>query len=315
MKAARVTSWATAPECVTVPDLPAPSPNELQLTMMAVGVPRVVQARAAGKHPTASDAPLPFDPSVDGVGRDDATGDLYYVNPLAAPLLAERANVDRSHLMKLAQGSDPTTVAALANPVSSSWMALQCRAVGGCSGRTVVIVGATSASGRAAAVVAHSLGAGRIIGLARNMETLATVDGLDDRIILREPFIMPKEVGPVHIMLDYVGGSSAVGLLQTAETEAGENLQYIQVGGIAAQEAPVLQLLPPRLINVKPIIIIGSGMGSFSKQDLKNEMPGLVSAIAKMETPFGIRTTSLDDVQSSWGVEDGQKRLVVLPSQ
>jgi NADPH:quinone reductase-like Zn-dependent oxidoreductase len=315
MKVAQVTSWGSPPEYMSGPDLPPPSSTQLQLKVVAVGVPRVVQIRAACKHPSAFDAALPFDPSIDGVGLDEATGDLYFINPLAAPLFAERANVDSSQLMKLEPGADPVTVAALANPVSSSWMALRCRAVGGCQGRTVVIVGATSASGRAAAIVARSLGAARVVGLSRSEDTLAAVEGLDDRVLLRDPFVLPQSVGPVHIVLDYVGGPAAVGLLQTAEAEPGENLQYIQVGGLAGQETHMLQLLPPHLINLKPICIMGSGMGSFSKQDLKKEMPGLVSTITKMKRPFEIFTAPLTDVQSVWESENAaKKRLVLVPS-
>ncbi|KAK2750374.1 hypothetical protein FQN57_003854 [Myotisia sp. PD_48] len=316
MKIACVTSWGSPPEYMSGPDLPAPSPTQLQLKVLAVGVPRVVQARAARKHPSAFNAQLPFDPSIDGVGLDEATGDLYFINPLAASLLAERVNVERIQLMKLEPGTDPIIVAGLANPVSSSWMALRCRAIGGCQGRNVVIVGATSASGRAAATVARSLGASRIIGISRSEDTLAAVEGLDDRVILQDPFVMPKHIGPVHIVLDYVGGPVAVGILQTAEVEAGENLQYIQVGGLASQETHMLQLLPTHLISLRPICIMGSGVGSFSKQDLLKEMPGLVSTISKMKKPpIDIFPAPLSEVQSAWESEEAQKkRLVLLPN-
>lgn len=75
MKAARVTSWGSSPEYISVPDLPEPSPTQLQLKVVAAGLSRVVPARAAGHHPTAMGADLPFDPSVDGVGVDEATGE------------------------------------------------------------------------------------------------------------------------------------------------------------------------------------------------------------------------------------------------
>lgn len=84
-------------------------------------------------------------------------------------------------------------------------MALQCRAIGGCKGRTVVFLGATSASGQAAVPVARSLGASRIVGVSRNEATLATVAGLDDRVVLKDPFVWPESIGPVHIVLDWIG--------------------------------------------------------------------------------------------------------------
>lgn len=110
-------------------------------------------------------------------------------------------------------------------------MTLRCRVIGGCQGRTVLIIGATTASGRCAAIVACSLGATRIIGMSRNEETLAAVEGLDDRVVLQGPFALPPSVGPVHIILDYIGsGPAASGILQTAQSAYGENLSTSKWG-------------------------------------------------------------------------------------
>ncbi|KAB8067197.1 hypothetical protein BDV29DRAFT_163633 [Aspergillus leporis] len=311
MKAARVTSWGSPPKSISVPDLPPPSPSQLQLKVLAAAVPRVVQLRAAGKHPSAADASLPFDPSIDGVGLDVATGDQYFISVLAAPLFAERANVDRSQLVKLNPGADAVAVATLANPVTSSWMALRCRAIGGYQGRTVLILGATSASGRCAVVVARMLGAARVIGVSRSVDTLATVEGLDERVVLQEPVVLPASIGPVHILLDYVGGSAAVGLMQVVEVEPGQNLQYISIGLLSGEED---LLLPVRLINTKPIRIMASGVGSLSNDDFKGEAPGLVDALTKIKPPLDIFAVSLADVESAWESEEAKrKRLVLVP--
>ncbi|KAH6892953.1 hypothetical protein B0T10DRAFT_527520 [Thelonectria olida] len=311
MKAARVTSWGSPPEYMDLPDLPTPSDNQLQLKVLAAGVPRVVQARAAGKHPSAFNAPLPYDPSIDGVGIDEATGQKYFINSLSAPLFVERVNVDRNQLIKLDASSDPVSIAALTNPTMGGWLALQCRAVGGCRGRTVVILGATSASGRAAAFVARELGATRVVGISRNEETLATVEGLDERVVLRSPLTLPSGVGPVHIVLDYVGGPVAVELMRAADIEPGENLQYIQVGGLAGEEN---MTLPMRLLNIKPIRVMASGIGSVSKQELKREIPGLVEVISRMKRPFDVAAFPMAEVQKFWDSEETQgKRLVLVP--
>ncbi|KPM43220.1 hypothetical protein AK830_g3315 [Neonectria ditissima] len=311
MKAVRVVSWDSAPEYIEVPDPAAPSPAQLQLKILAVGIPRVVRGRAAREHPTAFKAELPYDPSLDGVGLDEATGDRYFITAFAAPLLAERANVDRKQLVKLGSAADPVTVAALANPASSSWLALRCRAIGGCEGRTVVILGATSASGRVAVAVAHSLAAARVVGLSRSEDTLATVEGLDERVVLTDPLVLPPNIGPIDIVLDYVGGPAAVDLLQKAEVRPGENLQYIQVGGLAGHENHVL---PARLINLKPIRIMGSGAGSVSRDEMQRETPGLVSAIASMKKPFDVFTAPLAEAHTVWNLEDSEgKRLVLVP--
>ncbi|CRG86550.1 hypothetical protein PISL3812_03558 [Talaromyces islandicus] len=315
MKAVCVTSWGSPPEYISVPDLPAPSPTQLQLKVVAVGVSRVVRGRAAGKHPSAFNSSLPFDPSTDGVGLDEATGDLYFVNSFDTSLFAERANVERKGLVKLGNGVDPVAVAAIANPAASSWMALKCRAVGGCEGRTVVIVGATSASGRAAALIARSLGAARVVGISRNEQTLATVQGLDERIVMSKDqpseALLPSSLGPVHIVIDYVGGPASIGLMKSAQIPEGEDLQYIYVGGLSGHEKVDL---PLRLINVKPIRIMASGLGSWSRQDLNREVNGLIASVTRMDKLSDVVTARFADVKAAWDSEETQtKRLVLIP--
>ncbi|KAI6088759.1 hypothetical protein F4821DRAFT_81787 [Hypoxylon rubiginosum] len=309
MKVAHVTSWGLPPVFATAADPPAPSPSQLQLKVVAVGVPRAVQGRAAGLHSSSVNAPLPFDPSADGVGLEEATGDLYYVGDLTANLFAEKANVERDTLVKLDPGTDAVAVAGLSNPVASSWMALRCRAVGGCEGRTVLVFGATGASGRMAVGVARALGAARVIGVGRSADTLAAVKGLDERILLSDPFEVPPHIGPVHIVLDFVGGQAAEGVLKTAEAPVGEDLQYIHIGDLGGREDIVVS---GGLLNKKPFRIMGSGMGSWSRMEMKKEIPGLVAAVSKMQRPDDVWTAPLSDVQSVWDTEDAKKRRLVL---
>lgn len=320
MRCARVTSWGSPPEYIKVPDLPPPSPTQLQLKVVAVGVANVVRARALRKHSSALEAGLPYDPSVDGVGLHEDTGDLFYVaaaRPTGSSsggggvLLAERANVERSQLVRLEGPADPVAVAALINPVQSSWLALRCRAAGGCEGRTVLIVGATSCSGRAAVAVARELGAARVVGMSRSGDTLDRVADLDDRVVLRDPVALPERVGPVHIVLDYVGGRVSAGVMRAVEAPPGEDVQYIIVGGLSG-EADVA--VPPSLLNSKPIRVMGSGMGAWTKQDQERETPRFVNATARMKRPGNIISRPLADVQSVWDSEDVKgKRLVLVP--
>jgi NADPH:quinone reductase-like Zn-dependent oxidoreductase len=311
MKAARVTSWGSSPEYIDVADLPAPSDNELQLKVLAAGVPRVVKARASGKHPSSFNSPLPYDPSIDAVGLDEATGNLYFINSLAAPVFAERANVNKDQLTSLPAGADPVSVAALFNPTMSSWLALQCRAIGCCKGRTVAIIGATSASGRLAVHVARELGAARVVGLSRNEETLATVEGLDERVVLENPLTLPSSLGPIDIVLDYVGGPAGVEVMKVAEIARGQNLQYIQIGGLAGEESLVL---PARLLNVRPIRVMASGIGSITMQELKREICRLVELVSRLTVPFEVHAFSMSDVHAVWQSEQVQgKRLVLIP--
>ncbi|ROW08575.1 hypothetical protein VPNG_06161 [Cytospora leucostoma] len=314
MKGAHVISWGSSPVFTDLPDLPHPSPTQLQLKVLAVGVPRVVQARAAGKHSSVQNKPLPLDPSLDGVGLDESTGDLYFITigpKGGAPLFAERVNAERSQLIPLEKDADPVTVAALVNPVSSSWLALTSRAAGGVQGRNVLVLGATGASGRIAVKVARSLGAARIVGIARSADKLATVEGLDERVLLKEPFELPESIGPLHIILDYVGGRAAVEVMKQAQVEPGTNLDYVHIGDLAGEDDI---RVPSSLLNKKPLRIMGSGMGAWSKEEMKRETPRLVAATAKMTRTSDIFTAPLSDVESVWDTEDAKnKRLVFVP--
>ncbi|KAI1452819.1 NAD(P)-binding protein [Annulohypoxylon moriforme] len=308
MNVAHVTAWGKPPQYVTGgPALPDPSPSQVQLKVLAVGVPRVVKGRALGKHSSIKGG-LPYDPSIDGVGLDEATGNKYYIGPMAAPLFAERANVERRQIVQLSPEADPVTVAALVNPVSSSWMALNARAIGGCKERTVFIVGATTESGRHAIRVARELGAAKIVGASRTQETLDQVEGLDERVLLTDPFEIPKTVGPIDVVVDFVGGPTSIAIMKTAEI--GEGLQYISVGGVAGHENLVI---PASILNARPIRIMGSGMGAFTLPEVKREMPGLVGFLGKMERPSNIVTAALADVEKAWNSNGEKERLVLIP--
>ncbi|KAL2803101.1 hypothetical protein BJX63DRAFT_440396 [Aspergillus granulosus] len=335
MHAALVPSWSIpAPVYTQIPDADSPLPGQLQLKILAVGIPRVVRLRAQGIHPTAKTANLPYDPSIDGVGIDEQTGLSYYILPLSAACLAERVNVDRVNLVPLQPGAsesesqslDPVAIAGLVNPVSSSWMALRTRVNGEITGKTVLVLGATSKSGRAAVLVARFLGSKKVVGVARSEEGLRCVEGLDGWVAsgdmltgaTGDRFSLPDWVGPVHIVLDYVGGSVAAGILGSAEIEDGEELQYIQVGNLALEmgtgEKHMFEKLPGHLISRRPICIRGSGMGSFSRGDLIREIPGLILFLAGMKAPFEIASAPMSQVASVWRDEDTKgSRLVILP--
>jgi hypothetical protein len=126
-----------------------------------------------------------------------------------------------------------------------------------------------------------------------------------------DSLVLPDRIGPVHIVLDWVGGPVAVQVMQQAQIEPGENLQYIQTDGLAGQENIIV---PARLINIKPIRIMASGVGSFSKDDMKREMPDLVRALTEMKNPLEVLTAPMKDVTEAWNSEEAQKkRLVLVP--
>lgn len=62
------------------------------------------------------------------------------------------------------------------NPALSSWMAIKARTKDLPENFTILIMGATTVSGTVAISLARKLGAGKVIGVARNAETLENWD-------------------------------------------------------------------------------------------------------------------------------------------
>ncbi len=156
---------------------PKPAEGEVRITVTAAAMSQFVKSRASGRHYSSS-GQFPFVAGVDGVGRLDERRRVYFVFPRPPQgAMAERTVVARERCLPLPNGLDDVTAAALANPGMSSWAALAERARLK-TGETVLVNGATGASGRLAVQIARHLGAGKVIATGRNVEALRAVEAL-----------------------------------------------------------------------------------------------------------------------------------------
>ena len=309
MHGTKVTEWGSAPTHCELPTPPPPSPNETQITLLAAGIHQVVRTRAAGKHYTATT--LPHIPGCDGVGTTP-DGKLVYIGALiAAGTFAEVINVPNNQIFPLPGGADPIKVAAWTNPGLSSWMAVSARCENLPSGFSVLVMGVTSASGRTAVGLAKALGAGRVVGVARNAETMRSIEGVDETIVLRDPVSETdfSKIGHVDVVLDYLYGAPTEQLWQgMAKWQKGKRVQYVQVGGLAGNE----MRLPPSVLRSVDLVIRGSGPGSWSMQDLVKTTPKLLEAVVKLDTAE-VRVEKLQDIEKAWDVKEDGKRIVFVP--
>lgn len=313
MHAAVVTDLSQPPRYTVTPDLPSPSPEQLRLRVLAAGVPNVARMIAAGKHFIT--ATLPYIPGIDGVGVDETTSppQKYYFSTLPANTgsLSEYVNIDRKSAVPLPDGIHETSIAALVNPAQSSWMALRHRTSNLPQGWSVAILGATSASGRIAVGIAKALGAGRIVGIARNEKALAEIDGLHERIVLdgtdptRSDF--SKLGGHVDVVLDYVYGPAVIALLLALTPTA--EVQYVQIGVLSGADVT----LPAALLRSKMVTIRGAGPGSWTMGQLAGETTGLLQAVKGLRAD-SVHVARLEEVESVWNSPDVKgKRLVFVP--
>ncbi|KAI0534327.1 hypothetical protein GGR58DRAFT_64387 [Xylaria digitata] len=309
MHIAQVRDWAEGPRYVTVDDPPAPTKNQIQLRVLAAGLHQVVRSRASGQHYSANS--LPHSVGVDCVGRDVTTGKLYYCINMQSSFgsFAELITVAKDTVHALPESVDPLSLAASVNPGMSSWLAITQRTSNLPKSYTVLIVGATSASGRLAVFIAKALGAGKIIGVARNEATLAKIEGLDKFIVQKDP-ITDTDFSQVDcdVVLDYVYGDLTLHLLSTISVP--RPLQYVNIGSLSRNEIAI----PPALLRSRDITVRGSGPGAIPPQIIQQEIKRLVPAMAGWGLS-GAHSVPLKDIEEAWKDKSLQSkgRLVFIP--
>ena len=84
--------------------------------------------------------------------------------------------------------------------------------------------------------LARFLGAGKVIGCARNKKALKAVPGLDESVTLLDPVEKTdfSSLGRVDVVLDYIYEAPAVHLLKSLEPKG--TVQYVHVGSLAGLE-------------------------------------------------------------------------------
>jgi len=308
MHAAIVSTYAKPPTYTTVPTLPTPTVSQVQLRVVATGLHNVVRSRASGAH--FSSPPLPQIPGIDGIGVA-SDGKRYYFNAFrSGGSFASHINVERDSTVPMPDDLGTVQAAALVNPATSSWMAMKTRAVNLPSAFTVLILGATSASGRLAIPLARALGAAHVIGAARNAFILSTL-GLDSSLVVAEDpsatDFSSLEGGEIDLVLDYVNGPLPTALLSTHKQS--KPLQYVHIGTLSGHD----MTLPGAFLRSNDFTIRGSGPGAWRLDDAVRELPEMLDALAAMEDQK-VRVVKLEDVEQEWARNvDGEGRVVFVP--
>jgi NADPH:quinone reductase-like Zn-dependent oxidoreductase len=305
MHTSLVKTWGQPPTYTEV-DTPPTPPQDSDLTqvkLIATGLHRLVKARAAGTHYSATT--LPHIPGVDGVGTTSSGQQVYFSTLGTGGSFSEIINVPNKDITPLPEGVDPMQVAALANPAISSWSALKTRTFDLPDNFTVVINGVTTASGNIAINIARAFGAGKVIGVARNAKAMEALD-LDERITLCNNIEETDfaKLGDVDVVLDYLWGTPAVCLLKSLKSN--RTVQFVQIGSMAGAEVA----LPGSVLRSKDIVVRGSGPGAWKLTDLQESLPGLLLAL-KSVPARKLRIVKLSDVEKVWN--DEGERMVFVP--
>lgn len=310
MQAAQIDDGAQSPKYALVPKPPQPeSPDDVQLKVLATGLHRLVRARASGTHYTSSS--VPNIPGIDGVGEAPDGQKYFFICLKQGGSFAQYINVASRHRFPLPSGLDPVKAAGLVNPALSSWMAMTARCENVPKDFSVLIMGATSASGRLAIPLVRAMGAKRVVGCARNEEALKSL-GLDDYIVLQDAAKSTdfSKLGHVDVILDYVYGPIVAHLLKSFKAEG--KVQYLHIGSLAAYSDPsALEIsLPGSVLRSKDLTIRGSGLGAWDLQAVGKEIDGLLQAVISVQDEK-ISVKKLEDVETVWNETGG--RMVFVP--
>jgi len=309
MLAAVVTDTNRPPVYTAFPD-PEVGPGQVEGTVLASAVHRVVRAVAAGQHYSDATAP-PFVPGVDGVVRL-ADGRRVYTGGARPPwgMLAERVAIPSGFAVEVPATVDDAVAAAIVNPAASSWIPL--RRLLPAAG-TVLVVGATETSGLLAVQTARALGAGRVVALGRNAVALdrARSLGADVTITLDQDLgeALTDAADGYDVVLDYLWGEPAVRTL-TALTGRGIDptrpVRFVNVGSLAGPEIAV----PAALLRGAALTLSGQGVGSSPTSELPSAVAEIFAATVAGQLHVDAVTRPLSEIESAW---DTSERLVLVP--
>ena len=297
---------------------PAAAPGMSVVRVSASAISHVTRSRASGAHYSAVGG-LPMVPGIDGVGVDEAGRRVYFILP-EAPFggLAERCVVDARRCIALPGELSDVDAAAMAIPGMSSWAAFVERAHLR-AGETVLINGATGASGRLAIQVAKHLGARRVIATGRNHAAFdelralgadVTIALTPDRDALENAFKAQFRDG-IDVVLDYVWGLSAETLIVAAAKAGPEAvpIRYVQIGAIGGADIT----LPSAALRSSALQLMGSGIGSIPQPRILAAIRAVLEAAPAAAFRIATRALPLADIAGAWDAGDAESRIVMLP--
>jgi NADPH:quinone reductase-like Zn-dependent oxidoreductase len=307
MRAITISSFGSQPTFTTEHPLPSDAKDDqVTIRVLASGLHPLVRAQTAGTHHSIKTKLLPYVLGTDGIGITSDGRTVYFNSTMTGGGFAEKISVSKDLITPLPKGSDPTQLAGLVNPGLGAWMAFK----GHISPKlrpkfNVLVVGVTGLSGKLAVMFARSLGAGKIIGVARDDERMIPLD-LDRRIVLASN---PAEtdfsdMGDLDLILDYLYGPVIPALFNSLNSSV--PVQYLQIGTVCGAD----MCLPGALLRTKNITIRGSGPGAWPLSQLSKELPDLLEVISRLPD-MGLKAKRLEDVETAWLSERDRTVFVI----
>ncbi|MHB8205754.1 quinone oxidoreductase family protein [Mucilaginibacter sp.] len=295
--------------------------NQLVITVKAAAIKNLDKGIVSGHHYASGGSKEPKVAGVDGVGIL-ADGTRVYGFGVSG-MIAEKAIIDKNKMVKLPNGIDDITAAALPNAVLGAGAALHFRAnVKG--GDVVLINGATGVTGLVAVQIAKHYGAKKVIVTGRNADTLnhLLTLGADEVISLKQEDeqIVSKikeihKTTPIDSVVDYIWGHPAELILSALSGSGGvtHKVKYVTVGAMAGDKIQVSS----GTLRSADIEISGSGLGSLDAETMNKLftelLPEMLQLAVDGKLKIDVETANLKDIETVWHKEiPGGKRLVIV---
>ncbi|MDB6078249.1 MAG: NADPH:quinone reductase-like oxidoreductase [Akkermansiaceae bacterium] len=297
---------------------PVAASGQRLIRVTAAAISHVTKSRASGGH-YSSEGELPFIPGVDGTGLTEHGRRVYFLLPEKPyGAMGELCCVDERRCIALPDGLGDESAAAMAIPAVSSWAALTERAHFQ-AGETVLINGATGASGRLAIQVARYLGAKKIIATGRQAGAFQDLRllGADVTISLnQEPEALENAFKAefregIDVVLDYLWGVSAETLL-IAGAKAGPEgvpIRYVQIGSASGADIR----LPSAVLRSSSLQLMGSGIGSIPFPRLLAAVHAVLEVAPSAGFRIATEAVPLADVTRAWSSGVAGPRVVLVP--
>jgi NADPH:quinone reductase-like Zn-dependent oxidoreductase len=323
MKAAVVNEWGQVP---VYTDLPEPEVREgaVIVAVEASALTNITRGIVSGKHYASKNIQLPAIPGVDGVIRFD-DGRRAYAGALSRyGMMAERTLVDPQAVVELPDGIDSVTAAAIPNPGTSAWMALE-HAAKVSAGDHVLVLGATGVTGSIAVQLAKSVfGAERVVVAGRDAARLRWLQdsaGADEAIALGHEDLGARVATlhaerPFDAVLDYLWGDPAEQVLTAlaGQLAAYHATRFVQIGSMAGQKMN----LDAGILRSTAITMSGVGLGSVPPDVMARirteAMPKLFAIAASGDLQLRTQASPLADVEQVWtSAAPSGTRIVLTP--
>jgi NADPH:quinone reductase-like Zn-dependent oxidoreductase len=321
MKAAVMYPDNGLPQYVDFPEPQANGYDEILISVKAVAIKHFDKGRANGSH-YSSDAPRENGRVVGGDGVGLLADGTRVYGMAVTGMLSERAAIDKDRIVKIPDGLDDATAAALPNAVIGSAMGLKFKADVQV-GDVVLINGATGFTGRVAVQIAKHYGAKKIVVTGRNQASLddlltlgadEIVSVLQDDDSFKAQLAAIHAATPIDVIIDYLWGHTAEMILACVKGKGKftNRVRYVSIGSMSGD---LIQLSAANLRSVD-IQLSGSGLGAWSRKQVgqffREILPEMYDLAVAGKLKAETVSVQLEDIGDLWEKEvNGGQRLVV----